>query len=326
MTELFKGGIGLGVGILLGAVTACTPGAPPEEDIAEEVTLASLERGEYLAKNVMFCFACHGELDYDSPHLGVIPGTEGSGGPFPDELIPYPINVPNITPDEETGAGSWTDEQIARALRHGIGNDDRVLFPAMPWPFYRAITDEDLASLVAYIRSIPAIRKEVPPTPAPPPFQEALRPLTTAPVPPAPDMSDPVQRGEYLVSLASCFDCHTPIDDKGEFIPGLEFAGGRPLVGAWGRVNSANLTTDASGIPHYTEELFLKVMRTGNTGGREINPVMLWGYFRGMTDEDLKAIYAFVQTLQPVRHNVDNTQPPSYCKLCRGEHGYGDKN
>ena len=304
----------------------CAPSEPPEEKTDVAAVPASVERGEYLVENVMGCFSCHGELDYDSPHLAVIPGTEGAGGPFPDENIPYPINVPNITPDEETGAGSWTDEQIARAIRQGIGHDDRVLFPAMPWPFYRVITDEDLASLMAYLRSIPAIRKEVPPTPAPPPFQEALRPLTTAPVPPAPDMSDPVQRGEYLVSLAECFDCHTPIDDKGEYIPGLEFAGGRPLVGGWGRVISANLTTDASGIPHYTEELFFKVMRTGNTGGRELNPVMLWGYFRGMTDEDLKAIFAYLQTLEPVRHNVDNTQPPSYCKLCRGEHGYGDRN
>ena len=101
-------------------------------------------------------------------------------------------------------------------------------------------------------------------------------------------MSDPVERGKYLASLATCADCHTPIDETGHYIPGLEFAGGRALVGGWGKVNSANLTRDASGIPHYNEELSLQVMHIGNPGGRQLNPVMLWGYFRGMTDEDFE--------------------------------------
>ncbi|MGH9463864.1 MAG: c-type cytochrome [Vicinamibacteria bacterium] len=318
--------------LVLGAFVACESGEAPSGDPepasppAAAMSGVSVERGEYLANHVMLCFACHGEIDYDSPELSVVPGTEGSGGPFPDEIIPYPINVPNITPDEETGAGTWTDEQIKRALRHGIGHDDRVLFVGMPWPFFRVITDDDLDSLVAYLRSIPPVRKEVPPTPAPPPFQEMLRPLTNAPLPPAPDMSDPVQRGQYLVHMGLCRECHTPIDAKGEALPGMDFAGGRPLFGRWGRVFSANLTQDASGIPHYTEEVFLQVMHTGNPGGRQLNPIMLWGYFKGMTDEDLKAIYAYLRTLKPVRHNVDNLTPPTYCKLCQQDHGLGDRN
>jgi len=316
-----------GVVLLVAAGFGCAPSGEPEETEAPAtLSSASVERGEYLANNVMFCFACHGELDYDSPDLSVVPGTEGAGGPFPDELVPYPLNVPNITPDEETGAGTWTDEQIKRALRNGIGHDDRVLFPGMPWPFYRAITDADLDSLVSYLRSVPPVRKEVPPTPAPPPVQEALRPLTTALRALEPDMSNPVERGKYLVSLATCSDCHSPIDETGHYIPGLEFAGGRALVGGWGKVNSPNLTPDASGIPHYNEELFLEVMHTGNPGGRQLNPVMLWGYFRGMTDEDLKAIYAYLQTLEPVRHTVDNIAPPTFCNLCQQEHGLGDRN
>lgn len=317
------------IGVVLGACFGCAPAEePPEELMEEEVEVvgASLERGEYLVHHVMVCFACHGEIDYDSPDLSVTPGTEGSGGPFPDEIIPYPINVPNITPDEETGAGTWTDEQIKRAIRHGIGNDDRVLFPAMPWPFFQRITDDDLDSVVAYLRSIPPVHKEVPPTPAPPPVQDAIRPLTTAPIPPAGDMSDPVQRGEYLANLGLCHECHTPMNEQGEYLPGMDFAGGRLMVGGWGRVFTANLTPDASGIPHYDEEMFLRVLRTGNTGGAQLNPLMLSGYFKGMTDEDLKAIYAYLQTLEPVRHNVDNTTPPTFCKICQQEHGLGDRN
>lgn len=323
-----KGGL-VFIAVVLGSFFACAPAEEPPPEAPPETavtTPVSLERGEYLANHVMVCFACHGELDYDSSELAVIPGTEGSGGPFPDELIPYPLNVPNITPDEETGAGTWTDEQIKHAIRYGIGHDGRVLFVGMPWPFLRAITDSDLDSLVAYLRSIPPVSKEVPPTPAPPPIQDALRPLTEAPLPPAPDMSDSVQRGEYLTNIGLCRECHSPIDQNGEYLPGMDFAGGRHMVGAWGSVFTANLTTDASGIPHYDEEMFLRVLRTGNTGGAQLNPVMLWGYYKGMTDEDLKAIYAYLQTLEPIRHNVDNVTPPTFCSVCQQEHGLGDRN
>jgi hypothetical protein len=67
-------------------------------------------------------------------------------------------------------------------------------------------------------------------------------------------------------------------------------------------------------------------LRTGNPGGRQLNPIMLWGYYRNMTDEDLKAIFAYLQSLKPVKHRVDNTEPPTYCKLCRQTHGFGDRN
>jgi hypothetical protein len=116
------------------------------------------------------------------------------------------------------------------------------------------------------------------------------------------------------------------MDEKGEYLPGMDFAGGRLLVGAWGRVFSPNLTPDASGIPHYTEEMFIQVLRTGNTGGAQLNKIMPSGFFKGMTDEDLKAIYAYLQTVKPIRHNVDNTTPPTYCEVCRQEHGLGDRN
>jgi mono/diheme cytochrome c family protein len=329
MGQLARAGLTVIMAFLVGAALGCAPSERPEEEAESapvEVTSASLERGEYLVNNVMHCFACHGEVDYESPGLTPVPGTEGQGGPFPEVQVPYPLNCANITPDPETGAGTWTDEQMARAIRDGIGHDGRVLFPAMPYPSFRAITDEDLASVVAYLRSIPPISNEVPATPAPEPIQQAFQPLTVAPRPPAPDLSDPVQRGQYLANLANCADCHTPLDETGMPIAGLQWAGGRLLVGRWGNPAAANLTPDASGIPYYNEELFLKVMRTGNPGGREINPIMVWGYFQGMTDEDLKAIFAYLQTLEPVRHNVDNTEPPSYCKLCRQEHGYGDRN
>jgi hypothetical protein len=64
-------------------------------------------------------------------------------------------------------------------------------------------------------------------------------------------------------------------------------------------------------------------MRTGHVGARELSTAMPWRYFRSLTDEDLKAIFAYLRTLNPVRHRVDNTESPTYCKICGQKHGGG---
>lgn len=116
------------------------------------------------------------------------------------------------------------------------------------------------------------------------------------------------------------------MNQQGQPIVQLAFAGGMSLKGPWGEVASANITPDASGISYYDEALFLKVMRTGHVGARKLNSIMPWGYFRNMTDDDLKAIFAYLQTLPPVQHRVDNTEAPTVCTLCGGRHGFGEMN
>ena len=113
---------------------------------------------------------------------------------------------------------------------------------------------------------------------------------------------------------------------KGQNIPGMDFAGGFVLEGPWGRVASANITPDPSGIPYYDEALFIQTMRTGYVKARELNQIMPWWHFRNLTDEDLKAIFGYLRTLKPVKHRVDNTEPPTLCKLCGSRHGLGDRN
>lgn len=312
--------------VLASSVMACSLAERPPAEQEPVTERARLERGRYLVENVMLCFACHSEVNWDAPDAPVVAGTKGAGAPFPETVLPFPLNSPNITPDPETGAGSWTDTQFAGAIREGIGHDGRVLFPGMPYPFFHQLSDEDLAAVIAYLRSLPPVRHEVPKTPLPDELQQVLRPMPiTAPVPP-PDSSDPVKRGEYLATMGLCGDCHTPLDEHMQLIQELAFAGGRSLVGGWGEAASHNITPDPSGIAHYDEELFIKVLRTGNPGGRQLNPIMLWGYYRNMTDEDLKAIFAYLQSLKPVKHRVDNTETPTYCKLCRQTHGFGDRN
>jgi hypothetical protein len=109
-------------------------------------------------------------------------------------------------------------------------------------------------------------------------------------------------------------------------VPGLDFAGGTTLKGPWGEAASANLTPDPSGISYYDEALFLQTIRTGHVKARALKSIMPWGYFRKMTDDDLKSIFAYLRTVKPVKHTVDNTEPPTFCRLCGNTHGYGDRN
>jgi hypothetical protein len=136
-----------------------------------------------------------------------------------------------------------------------------------------------------------------------------------------------VKYGEYLVTVGHCDFCHTAADEKGNPLPEMAFAGGGVLAGPWGKtVASLNLTPDPSGISYFDEPMFIKTIREGRVEARLLSNAMPWGYFRNLSDEDLKAIFAYLRTLKPIRHRVDNTEPPTYCKLCRTKHGLGDRN
>ena len=82
----------------------------------------------------------------------------GAGTVFAEgSELPGKVISPNLTPDKETGAGNWTDDMLARAVREGIGHDGRTLFPLMPYMNYREMPDEDLASVIAYLRTLPPL-------------------------------------------------------------------------------------------------------------------------------------------------------------------------
>ena len=106
----------------------------------------------------------------------------------------------------------------------------------------------------------------------------------------------------------------------------LLFAGGFNLKGPWGDVTGVNITPDPSGISCYDEDLFIRTLRTGHVGARPLNSIMPWAYFRNMNDDDLKAIFAFLRTVPPKQHRVDNSEPPTLCPLDGGYHGFGDRN
>lgn len=301
--------------------------ARPLTDRKFERTPERMARGKYLVESVMGCLGCHSLADASLPGAPPKHGAEGGGVSWAEAGIPWLV-APNITPDAETGAGNWTDDQLARAIREGIGHDGRALFPIMPYQNYRQMSDEDLASVIVYLRSMPPVRNQLPQTKIPFPLSRLIQgvPQPVEGAVAQPDVSTPVKRGQYLVTISSCADCHTPINERGERLPGMDFAGGFVQKGPAGEVASANITPDATGISYYDEALFLDVMHTGNVKARKLNPLMPWVIYKGMTDDDLKAIFAYLRTVKPIKHLVDNTEPPTPCKLCHYKHGFGERN
>jgi hypothetical protein len=291
-----------------------------------EPTPQRTARGKYLVDGVMGCFGCHTDVDWSKPGAPPVAGKEGSGHAWADQDMPWLV-APNITADKETGIGAWSDDALARAIREGIGNDGRALSPRMPYQSYRQMSDEDLASVITYLRTVPAVRNPLPTTRMPSMLnffnQNVPDPVTAAVA--APDQSTPTARGAYLVRMAACADCHTP-QENGQPMQGLEFAGGFPLKEPRGQVFSDNITPAASGIGYYNDTSFVQVMRTGKVGARPLHASMPWYFFGKMSDDDLKSIFAFLQTLKPVKHQIDNTEPPSFCQLCKQKHGFGHTN
>ena len=177
----------------------------PLTDRHFERTPARVARGKYLVEGVAACFDCHSEAPAQfNPGEAPAFAALGSGRVMINEGN-FVLAAPNITPDVETGTGSWTDDQLARAIREGIGHDGRTLFPMMPYQDFKYLSDEDLASIVVYIRSLPAIHKEQPKRHIPFPLS---RLINTAPEPitrgRSLDTSDPITRGRYLTKIGNC--------------------------------------------------------------------------------------------------------------------------
>jgi cytochrome c len=253
---------------------------------------ATLEQGKYLVESVTICFECHSERDFSEPGWPIPEGRVGSGRILWGEGSPNQVIAPNITPDKATGIGDWSDEDIVRAVRDGIGKRGTFLNPEMPSRYFHSLGDVEMHSIVLYLRSIPPISNRLPemakyvPGKHPPKIaMDSIR-LTKS--------SSMVRRGARLVRLAGCETCHTPSNEEG-FIHGLEFAGGKVFRHGDVAAASSNLTPDPSGIGYYDENRFLQVIKTGKAGARAINSAMPWHFYRNLTDSDLKAIFAYLQ-------------------------------
>jgi mono/diheme cytochrome c family protein len=288
-----------------------------------------IARGKYLFEILADCDGCHSERDFTRVAGPVIPSGRGKGVVFSDfaKGMPGLVIAPNITPDPETGIGSWSDGEKIRAIREGVSKDGRALFPMMPYASFRNMSDEDVESLVAYLNSLPPVKNPLPKTklnfPVNLMIKGAPQPVD-GPVPP-PDRSDKLKHGEYLVNVSGCAGCHTPME-KGAALPGKEFAGGEPFDTAAGLVVSANITPDLeTGIGKWSEEFFLKkfydykeyaALGPPKAAGPEALTIMPWLAFSQLPPEDLRAIYTYLRTLRPVNNPVETH--PGYPKAPSG--------
>jgi cytochrome c553 len=237
------------------------------------------------------------------------------------------VTAINLTPDPETGIGNLTDDQLARAIREGIDRQGRALFPIMPYEHFRDMPDEDLASIIVYLRAQKPIRNSLSASQVPFPVNRLIngvpRPIDG---PIAPDLSTPEKHGAHLVAMAACADCHSTRGERGR-IAGLDFAGGTAMPYTDRKtVYTANLTPAVNGIPYYTEALFVETIRTGKVRSRPLDAMMPTAFYRNMTDQDLKDIFAYLKTLTPIDHFVDNSLPPTPCPRCGLTHGGGERN
>lgn len=278
------------------------PKINPPANVKIEKTQERLERGKYLFNHVAVCVDCHSTRDQTKFAMPIVAGTEGSGGTkvSEEENLPGVVYISNITP---AALAAHSDGKLMRAITEGIGTDDRVLFPMMPYMNYKNMDREDLYSIVAYMRTLTPIKKDVPKSSIDFPVNLIVKTLPSDYTPTKrPDKSNPVKYGEYLVKIASCGGCHTPQGEEAAFSGGMEFN----LPHA--TLRTANITPDKEhGIGLWDKEAFIKRFKYYDSDSLKNIPVekdgfntaMPWLLYSGMTEEDLGAIYEYLRTIPP---------------------------
>jgi mono/diheme cytochrome c family protein len=309
--------------IVLGAVGAITylyiafPAVGEAPTLTVAGTPEQIQRGKYLANHVTVCIDCHSTRDWSKFSGPIIKGTEGRGGDVFDERMGFPgtFYARNITPHN---LGDWTDGDIYRTITTGVSKDGAPLFPVMPYGAYGRMDPDDVKAIIAYIRTLEPLPYESPESSANFPVNLIMRTMP-GPAQPMerPDSSDVIEYGKYLVTIAACGDCHTPAQ-QGTPMEGMELAGGFEFELPAGIVRSANITPHpTTGIGNWTQEQFVARFKQYDVPADSLptvtengfNSVMPWNMYAGMTGQDLKAIFAYLQTVEPVEHKVVRFTP-----------------
>lgn len=261
---------------------------------AQAQQAASLQRGKYLMESIVACGNCHLQRGPQGQPLF----DKGLSGGMVFEAPPFRAVAANITPDRETGIGKWTDAQLALAIREGVRPDKSVIGPPMPVEFYRHMSDEDVAAIVAYLRAQPPVRNAVPKSryniPLPANYGPPLKAVK------APSPSDRLGYGRYLAEIGHCLECHTPRDAQGELAMARLGAGGQVFPGPWGQSVSRNLTPHQTGLKGWTDAQIASAIRTGkNREGQPYKPPMAYDFYKNISDGDMSALIAYLRSLKP---------------------------
>jgi Cytochrome c len=278
--------------------------------VATALAQTPLERGRYLATSILACGNCH------------TPKT-GSGEPIAEKELSgglvfttpaFDATASNVTPDQETGMGAWSDAEIKRAITEGVRpNHGRLagvpLAAVMPVNFYKAMLPSDLDAVVAYLRSVKPVRNAV------------ADPVYKAPVhrDPYPDaetgfseaaIRDPIKRGAYLATLGHCMECHSAWQrGVSDHINGLG-KGGRQFAptlvkgfaNTWDGAKARNITSHTtSGIGAWSDDEIKRAITQGvRPDGTRLKPPMDFASYAKMSDADLVAIVAYLRTVPPL--------------------------
>jgi mono/diheme cytochrome c family protein len=257
----------------------------------------AVERGKYLVEGVLTCGNCHSPRAADG---SIDTRRLYSGGPQTWDMPTFTAKGANITPDAATGIGNWSADDMKRAIRDGVRPSRDQLAPIMPYGFYKIFTPGDLDAVVAYLRTVPAVRNPV----QPPVYKAALHveipPGAEAPMAEA-DLRDPLKHGFYQVTIAHCMECHTPrVDDRLDFASSLG-RGGQTFRGPFGESVSRNITSHPEkGIGSWSDAEVKRAITQGTRkDGTKLKPPMGFAWYARMTDNDLNAVVAFIRTLPP---------------------------
>ena len=261
---------------------------------------AIIARGKYLANSVAHCYTCHmpEKLLKEGARTPMIGGYEFK--------LPFgTIHTPNLTPDVETGIGSFTDQQLYNALKNNINHSGRALVGFMS---YNHMGDEDVMAIISYLRTTQPVRNKVPENE----YNMGGKILMRLLVKPVEGRDSSVHvdttaaYGKYLsYHVANCNGCHTKRDGLGKFV-GSPFAGGSQWDYEDAIYTSPNLTPDDSTgrITKWSDSTFIHRFRAGKIFA---NSPMPWSSYQTMSSRDLIAIRKFLKSLSPAKNEIATT-------------------
>jgi mono/diheme cytochrome c family protein len=272
----------------------------PVPPAASSDAQSDVARGEYIVRNVAVCGGCHAAEE------GKPDGPLSGGHEFRDWRIGT-ARASNLTPDNATGLGTWTEAEIVRAIRTGVRKDGRLLAPVMPYAWLNGMSDGDAFAVARYLKTLPPVSNPVRQD-----FNLAfrvgkvffLRPKPAGSIA-SPAHAATAEYGGYVSQhVGLCGECHTPRTGiRAEADTSRLFAGTAQQKDF--PANPSNLTPDTTGIASWSEADFVQTIRTGvNPHGVHLHPFMPWHQNSRMSDDDLRAIYLFLRTVPPIHNEV----------------------
>jgi mono/diheme cytochrome c family protein len=281
-----------GAKVALAGYKAANPSGVP----ASLAKASLVERGAYLAK-AADCMACH-TTERGRPYAG------GLGFKLPFGTL-YSTN---ITPDKDTGIGSYSDQDFLNAVHRGVRHDGARLYPAMPFVSYTYMTDADALAIKAYLFSLPPAHAAAPENTLAFPFNQrwamnfwsaVFNPDTR--FEPDTAQSPEWNRGAYLAeALAHCGECHTPRNLAFALDNRRKFAGA--VTAGW---RAFNISSDkATGIGGWRDDDLVSYLSIGHAAGHgtAAGPMgeAVDRSFSQMTPEDVRAVVAYLRTVPPI--------------------------